>query len=108
MIDFTAYTRYSPSGLCAIGGIYPVRVGACKCRLCFDEQSNCIQWMQRFAEMTSANDSAAEDSNYLLLPARLLGYCFNIKVWGQFHVDRIGLIETPDTKNMMRKLVFPE
>lgn len=67
--------------------------------------------MQRFAEKAAGNASPAEDNNYLLLPARLLGYCFNTKVWAQFHVDRVGPIDTPDADkadNMMRKLVFPE
>ncbi|KAL8720213.1 MAG: hypothetical protein Q9181_007947 [Wetmoreana brouardii] len=109
MIDFTAYNRYSPSGSGgAIGSLYPTRITACKCQLCFDEESNCVQWMRRFAEDAAGNDPANEDSNYLLLPARLLGYCFNIKAWAQFHLNRVGPIETPNADKLMQKLIFPE
>ncbi|KAL8775343.1 MAG: hypothetical protein Q9209_000350 [Squamulea sp. 1 TL-2023] len=69
--------------------------------------SNCAQWIRRFDKDAAGNDSANEDSNYLLLPARLLGYFFNDKAWAQFHVDRIKPIETSDAKKLMEKLVFP-
>lgn len=108
MIDFTAYKRYSRRGVNAIGSLFPAHIAACKCQLCFDRKSNCIQWMRRFAEKAAGNDSADEASNYLLLPARLLGYCFKTKVWAQFHVYRIGTIEAPDVDNLMKKLIFPE
>lgn len=108
MIDFTAYKRYSLNGVCAIGSLCPGNTVPCKCRLCFDENGNCPQWMRKFAEKAAGNDSAAEDSNYLLLPARVLGYCFNTKVWAQFQVNRVGAMETPDVDNMMQKLIFPE
>lgn len=108
MIDFTAYERYSPRGVSSIGELFPERVVACNCRLCFDEHNNCTEWMQKFAETAGPNNSAGENSNYLLLPARVLGYCFNTKVWARFHVDSVRPIEIPDAANMMRKLVFPE
>ena len=108
MIDFTAYKRYSLTGIYAIGSLCPTQMIACKCQLCFDEKNNCTQWMRRFAEEAAGNDSADEANNYLLLPARLLGYCFKTKVWAQFHVNGIGAIETPDADNMMKKLIFPE
>ncbi|KAL8702463.1 MAG: hypothetical protein Q9201_004368 [Fulgogasparrea decipioides] len=75
--------------------------------LCFDEESNCAQWMRRFAENDAGNHSSHEDSNYLLLPARLLGYCFNIKAWAQVHMNRVRPIEPPDADKLMQKLIFP-
>ncbi|KAL9023383.1 MAG: hypothetical protein Q9196_007236, partial [Gyalolechia fulgens] len=107
MIDFTAYARYSPSGVCAVGSLRPMDA-ACTGRLCFDQSSNCTQWMRRFAAKDTGHDSADEDRNYLLLPARLLGYCLNAKVWAQFHVNPIGGIETVDVDQMMQKLIFDE
>ncbi|KAL8933989.1 MAG: hypothetical protein Q9211_005468 [Gyalolechia sp. 1 TL-2023] len=97
----------TPSGVCAVGSLRPMDA-ACKCRLCFDQSSNCTQWMRRFATKDTGHDSADEDRNYLLLPARLLGYCLNAKVWAQFHVNRIGGIETVDVDQMMQKLIFDE
>ncbi|KAL8709243.1 MAG: hypothetical protein Q9220_005986 [cf. Caloplaca sp. 1 TL-2023] len=65
-------------------------------------------WMWRFAEKTANDDLTAENGNYLLLPARVLGYCFNLKAWAQFHVEKVGTTEAPDLEQMMAKLIFPE
>ena len=108
MIDFTAYKQYGPSSFGAIGHLCPISIVACKCPLCFDEKANCAQWMQRFAGEDPDNESVAENSNYMLLPARLLGYSFSTKAWAQFHVGRVGDIRTIDAEKMMEKLIFPE
>ncbi|KAL8932369.1 MAG: hypothetical protein Q9216_006865 [Gyalolechia sp. 2 TL-2023] len=116
MIDFTAYKQYSQSSICAIGSLCPAPVVACKCQLCFDDSGNCTQWMRKFAANTSGTKSTAkygtksttEDDNCLLLPARVLGYCFNTKVWAQFHVNKVQAIESPNVANLMQKLIFPE
>lgn len=117
MIDFKAYKLYSPSGIGATGSLLPQRgIAACKCRLCFDKSYNCTEWMRNFAADASttgtttndSNESTEEDNNYLLLPARVLGYCFNTKVWAQFHVNGVHAIEEPDINTMMQKLIFPE
>ncbi|KAI4256793.1 MAG: hypothetical protein L6R42_006015, partial [Xanthoria sp. 1 TBL-2021] len=108
MIDFAAYKQYSPGGRGTLGSLYPVEGAACKCQLCLDNTSNLSQWMCGFADEDMGNISADEDINYLLLPARLLGYCFNTKVWAQFHVNRVKAIKIPDAKKEMEKLIFPE
>ncbi|KAL8949006.1 MAG: hypothetical protein Q9222_004846 [Ikaeria aurantiellina] len=106
--DCTAYKQYSLDGTCALGGFCPTKVVACKCELCFDQESNCISWMRRFAEEPAKSDLTAEDANYLLLPARVLGYCFSSKAWAQFHVRKVGAIEPANKKQMMDRLIFPE
>ena len=108
MIDFTAYKRYGPGGVGAIGELLPIDFVACKCQLCFDETANCAQWMQRFAGEDPDNESVAENSNYMLLPCRLLGYSFSTKVWAQFDMNKVGDIKIVDTEEMMGKLIFPE
>ncbi|KAL8750215.1 MAG: hypothetical protein Q9199_007215 [Rusavskia elegans] len=108
MIDFAAYKQYSPDGGGALGSLHPKEGAACKCQLCLDNTSNCGQWMHRFANEDMGNSSADEDVNYLLLPARLLGYCFNNKVWAQFHVNRVQAIKIPVAETEMKKLIFPE
>ena len=108
MIDFTAYKRYGPSSVGAIGDLLPMDFVACKCQLCFDETANCAQWMQRFAEKDSDNESVAENSNYMLLPARLLGYSFSKKAWAQFHMDRVWDIKKVNAEKVMEKLILPE
>lgn len=107
MIDFAAYNQYSPGDGGALGSLYPEEGAACRCQLCLDNTSNCSQWMRRFANKDTGNNSADEDTNYLLLPARLLGYYFNTKVWAQFHVNRVQAIKEPDAEEM-GKLIFPE
>ncbi|KAL9629701.1 MAG: hypothetical protein Q9204_005126 [Flavoplaca sp. TL-2023a] len=108
MIDFAAYEQYSLDGVGALGSLDPMEGAACKCQLCLDNTSNCSEWMRRFANEDMTNIPAAEDINYSLLPARLLGYCFNAKVWAQFHVNRVEAVEMPDAKRDMEKLIFPE
>ena len=108
MIDFTAYKRYGPSSVGAIGDLLPIDFSACKCQLCFDKEANCAQWMQRFAGKDPDNESVAENSNYMLLPARLLGYSFSKKAWAQFHMNKVGDTKRIDAEKMMEKLIFPE
>ncbi|KAL8846050.1 MAG: hypothetical protein Q9221_008831, partial [Calogaya cf. arnoldii] len=108
MIDFAAYQQYSPGGSSALGSLEPVGGPACKCQLCLDDRSNWSHWIGRFAIEDKGESSADEDTNYLLLPARLLGYCFGTKVWAQFHVNRVQAIEKPDAGTEMKKLIFPE
>ena len=64
--------------------------------------------MRRFAEEDNGSALPDEDLNYLLLPARLLGYCFSTKVWAQFHVNKVEAIEVPDAEKAMQKLIFPD
>lgn len=106
MIDFAAYQQYSPGGSSALGSLEPVEGPACKCQLCLDD--TCTKWMAKFDNEDKGNSSADEDINYLLLPARLLGYCFNTKVWAQFHVNRVQPIRKLDAGAEMKKLIFPE
>ncbi len=91
-----------------MGNLFRAEGSPCKCHLCLDNTSNYSQWMHRFAREDMDNASADEDVNYLLLPARLLGYCFKTKVWAQFHVNRVRAIEIPDAETEMKKLILPE
>ncbi|KAL8908079.1 MAG: hypothetical protein Q9171_005597 [Xanthocarpia ochracea] len=108
MIDFAAYKQYSPGGGGALGSLEPEEDAACKCQLCLDSTSNFSQWMRRFANEDMGNSSADDDINYFFLPARLLGYCFNTKIWAQFHVNRVKAINISNAKKEMEKLKFPE
>ena len=72
--------------------------------------------MQGFGSVTDSgatedlhsHRSIEEDENYLLLPARVQGYCLKTKVWAQFHVNRIEDVEAVDPERIMKALVFPE
>lgn len=109
MIDFEAYKLYSLSGIGAHGSLRAqAHVVACKCQLCFDKADSCTEWMRNFAADSADEESAATDANYLLLPARVLGYCFNPKIWAQFYVKRVRAIDPPNVAKVMGRLVFPE
>ena len=106
MIDFTGFERYAPDPIGVIGKLQPLRILACKCKLCFGENGNFSEWMSSFTK----TDGIEEDNNrnYSLLPARALGYCLNSKFWAQFHVGRIKHVESPKSNEIFEKLVFPE
>ena len=108
MIDFEAYKTYGPSAGAAVGQLSPRLVVPCKCKLCFDETTNSKQWMQDFGKKGAEDDTDEEKDNYLLLPARALGYCLHRKIWAQFHVTGVEDIATPSSDTFSKKLVFPE
>lgn len=107
MIDFTAFRRFGP-GIAFVGNISPQTIAICRCKLCFDEKSNPIQWMRDFAEKDGEHDSQDQKMNYVLLPARALGYCLRNKIWAQFDVTKVKGIESPSSKEFSEKLIFPE
>ena len=110
MVDFEGYRRYGPntSIVGSLGDLTPQSAEPCKCKLCFNERSNCNQWMRDFADKDGENDTADEKQNNLLLPARALGYCLRKKIWAQFHVRTVKDINPPSSDEWSERLVFPE
>lgn len=106
MIDFAGFERYAPDPVGVIGKLHPLRILGCKCKLCFDESGNLSEWMNNFGKMDGREQD--ENRNYSLLPARALGYCLGTKVWAQFHIGRIKDIETPNSDDILKRLIFPE
>ena len=105
MIDFAGFERYTPDPIGVIGKLRPQRMLGCKCKLCFDD-SGSSEWMSKFAK----TDGREQDGNrnYSLLPARALGYCLGTKAWAQFHIERIKDIESPNSDDILKRLIFPE
>ena len=108
MVDFAAYKIYGPSPGSAVGDSSPRPTVPCKCKLCFDERTNCNQWMQDFGKKDGKDDTAEEKENYWLVPARALGYSLHRKIWAQFHVRRVKHINTPSSETFFKELIFPE
>ena len=106
MIDFAGFERYALDPIGVIGKLSPLRISGCKCKLCFDESGNYNEWMSNFAKPDGREQG--EDWNYSLLPARVLGYCLETKVWAQFHVGRIKDIDPPNSDEILKRLIFPE
>jgi hypothetical protein len=113
MIDFAAFEEYGP-GCAEVGNLKPLKLDVCNCALCLDEGRQCKEWIQHFNMNDNSeigNDSCNAEKrkqNYLLLPPRVLGYCLNSKIWGQFQVQRITDIEPPSPEDFDNKLVFPD
>ncbi len=108
MVDFAAYKMYGPSAGSAVGDLLPRLVVPCTCKLCFVERTNCNQWMQDFGKKDGNDDTAEEKENYLLVPARALGYCLHRKIWAQFHVRRVNHINIPSSDAFSKELIFHE
>jgi hypothetical protein len=113
MIDCTAFEQYSPSSS-DLGHLKRLSLDICNCTLCLDEQRHCREWIQQFDMENESETQGLSRStekimhNYLLLPPRVLGYCLNSKIWGQFHVDAITDIDPPNSDDFDKKLIFPD
>lgn len=101
-MDADSYLRFGPGVLC-LGNKIPMPIkDPCDCELClsFDRKN----WSEKFVKCETKED----DFDYLLLPARVLGYALNRKIWAQFTVDEVEDVDNASPDEVYdNQLVFP-
>jgi hypothetical protein len=102
VIDHQSFLEYGPrearNGFC----VPQARATPCNCPLCISEETKA--WIASFGKSRDAKDV----DDYALLPARVLGFELDSKVWGQFLVDGFE----PNTEDAYQvfdeELIFPD
>jgi hypothetical protein len=102
-IDFAAYQKSGPV-LTRAGRLAPLLHSVCPCSLCLDQKRK--NWIKSFGKVPQEEAPQQQVEDYRLLPARLLGYDFTTKIWGQFYVNRVKDDVRPD-QNSFDRLIFP-
>lgn len=119
MVDFESYFRYGPA-FAQVGSLTPNNDHAeCACSECRENEGLRARYRTRFDEETSQIDKW-EEEQFMLCPARVLGYILRDKQWAQLQVtllqeiqkdpsnpwtSRLKLADGEETKNMILDLV---
>lgn len=101
-MDADSYLRFGPGILC-LGDKVPILIkGSCDCELCLSSDRK--KWSEKFVNYEMRED----DFDYLLLPAKVLGYALNRKIWAQFTIDEVADVDNASPNEVYNnQLVFP-
>ncbi|KAJ4291004.1 hypothetical protein N0V90_010200 [Kalmusia sp. IMI 367209] len=113
IIDPYCFTRYGYQYAC-IGDEMPVANShAFDCKFC-DTKAR-ADWMRSFTNdvdhtehVLSPNRFDETSDQWLLLPARVLGFCLGLKFWAQFSVENLQGIDENDIGDLKEELVLPK
>lgn len=116
MIDAESYEQ-DGRGTLQVGGLCPLAdSNRCSCTLCLDPEDG--QWIKEFPKViTDAEDDVtgvpytpqASEENYLLLPARVLGWAFKTSTFAQFLVDHVHMNQDKcPEQEFDKQLIFPK